>query len=67
MPALISISTRRTLTLTLWAIAIATAVLLVLGTECAIYLALSGEPASLSAVWREALRGICGWVPACSA
>lgn len=55
----------RTLTL---ALAFGMAALLVLGVDCAIYLAVvSGEPPSLAVVLQQAPRWICGLLRACSA
>ena len=58
---------RRSLTLACTVAAIATATLLVLSVDCAIYLALSGEPPSLAVLLQQAPRWICGLLRACSA
>jgi hypothetical protein len=57
---------RRTLTVAGVAAAIGAAVLLVLGVDCAIYLALSGEPPSLALVLHQAPRWFCGLLRTCS-
>lgn len=58
---------RRALTLASAVTAVGAAALLVLGVDCAIYLALAGEPPSLSAVWQQASRWLCGLLHICSA
>jgi hypothetical protein len=58
---------RRTLTLACAVVAIGTATLFVLSVNCAVYLALSGEPPSLAVVLQQAPRWICGLLRACSA
>lgn len=58
---------RRALTLAGAVIAIVAAALLVVGVDCAIYLALSGEPPSLAAVWQQASRCLCELLRICSA
>lgn len=58
---------RRALTLASAVTAVGAAALLVLGVDCAIYLALSGEPPSLAAVLQQAPRWLCGLLRICSA
>lgn len=57
---------RRTLTLAGMVVAIGTATLFVLGVECAIYLALSGEPPSLALMVQQAPRWLCALLRVCS-
>ncbi len=60
-------SLRRSLTLAGAAAAVAAATLLALGMDCAIYLAFTGEPASLEAVVRQVPQWFCGVLRVCSA
>jgi hypothetical protein len=57
---------RSTLTLAGMVVAIGAATLFVLGVECALYLALSGEPPSLALVVQQAPRWFCGLLRVCS-
>lgn len=58
---------RRGLSLAGAGLAIGIAVLLVLGVDCAVYLAFSGEPPSLAVLWQQASRWLCGLLRTCSA
>lgn len=58
---------RRTLTVACAVVAVGAAALLVLGVDCAIYLALWGEPPSVAAVLHQASQWICRLLRACSA
>lgn len=60
-------SLRRSLTLAGAAAAVAAATLVALGMDCAIYLAFTGEPASLVAVVRQVPQWLCGVLRVCSA
>lgn len=58
---------RRALTVAFVVAAIGAAALLVLYVDCAIYLALSGEPVSWTAMLHKAPQWLCGLLRACSA
>lgn len=60
-------SVRRALAVACVVAAIGAAALLVLGVDCAIYLALSGEPVSWAAVLQKAPHWICRLLRVCSA
>ena len=61
------LSVRRSVTLAGAVTAVAAATLVALGLECAIYLAFTGEAASLVTVARQVPQWICGALRACSA
>ena len=57
---------RRSLVFASTVVAIGMAALLVLGVDCAVYLALTGEPPSLALVAQQAPRWFCGLLRVCS-